>query len=121
MTFPDNLKYTKDHEWILVEGTTGTVGITDYASVASGARDERAFFCFCFCFWATDAACALFRSARLRAFCLRAAARSAPVMWRFGLSGSASSGASSQSASSASRSGSDLFSSPIGLRAARRR
>jgi glycine cleavage system H protein len=31
MTFPENLKYTKDHEWILVEGTTGTVGITDHA------------------------------------------------------------------------------------------
>jgi glycine cleavage system H protein len=31
MTFPANLKYTKDHEWILVEGTTGTVGITDHA------------------------------------------------------------------------------------------
>lgn len=31
MGFPDNLKYTKDHEWILVEGDTGTVGITDYA------------------------------------------------------------------------------------------
>lgn len=31
MTFPEHLKYTKDHEWILVEGTTGTVGITDHA------------------------------------------------------------------------------------------
>jgi len=31
MTFPENLKYTKDHEWILVEGKTGIVGITDYA------------------------------------------------------------------------------------------
>ncbi len=31
MTFPDNLKYTKDHEWIRVEGSTGIVGITDYA------------------------------------------------------------------------------------------
>ena len=31
MNFPDNLKYTKDHEWILVEGSTGTIGITDYA------------------------------------------------------------------------------------------
>jgi glycine cleavage system H protein len=31
MTFPDKLKYTKDHEWILVEGTRGVVGITDYA------------------------------------------------------------------------------------------
>jgi glycine cleavage system H protein len=31
MHIPDNLKYTKDHEWILVEGNTGTIGITDYA------------------------------------------------------------------------------------------
>jgi glycine cleavage system H protein len=31
MTFPENLKYTKDHEWVRVEGDTGTVGITDYA------------------------------------------------------------------------------------------
>jgi glycine cleavage system H protein len=31
MTFPEDLKYTKDHEWIRVEGATGTVGITDYA------------------------------------------------------------------------------------------
>jgi glycine cleavage system H protein len=31
MTFPENLKYTKDHEWIRLEGDTGIVGITDYA------------------------------------------------------------------------------------------
>ena len=31
MTFPENLKYTKDHEWICVDGSTGTVGITEYA------------------------------------------------------------------------------------------
>jgi len=31
MNFPENLKYTKDHEWILVSGETGTIGITDYA------------------------------------------------------------------------------------------
>ncbi|MBA4313564.1 MAG: glycine cleavage system protein H [Chlorobiaceae bacterium] len=31
MTFPENLKYTKDHEWIRVEGDTGIVGITEYA------------------------------------------------------------------------------------------
>jgi glycine cleavage system H protein len=31
MNFPDNLKYTKDHEWILVAGDMGTVGITDHA------------------------------------------------------------------------------------------
>ena len=31
MNIPENLKYTKDHEWIKVEGTQGTIGITDYA------------------------------------------------------------------------------------------
>jgi glycine cleavage system H protein len=31
MNFPENLKYTKDHEWILAQGDTGTVGITDHA------------------------------------------------------------------------------------------
>jgi glycine cleavage system H protein len=33
---PPNLRYTKDHEWILVEGDTGTVGITDHAQDALG-------------------------------------------------------------------------------------
>jgi glycine cleavage system H protein len=28
---PDTLRYTKDHEWIRVEGDRGTIGITDYA------------------------------------------------------------------------------------------
>ncbi|MFT7344606.1 MAG: glycine cleavage system H protein [Lentimonas sp.] len=31
MNIPSNLKYTKDHEWVLVEGDTATVGITDFA------------------------------------------------------------------------------------------
>ncbi len=31
MNFPESLKYTKDHEWILLHGDTGTIGITDYA------------------------------------------------------------------------------------------
>jgi glycine cleavage system H protein len=31
MNFPAHLKYTKDHEWILVEGNIATVGITDFA------------------------------------------------------------------------------------------
>jgi glycine cleavage system H protein len=31
MNIPQNLKYTKDHEWILVEGNKGTIGITEYA------------------------------------------------------------------------------------------
>lgn len=31
MQFPSHLKYTKDHEWILIEGNTSTIGITDFA------------------------------------------------------------------------------------------
>jgi glycine cleavage system H protein len=31
MNYPSNLKYTKDHEWIRVEGDEAYVGITDYA------------------------------------------------------------------------------------------
>jgi len=31
MNIPDKLHYTKDHEWILVEGEIATVGITDFA------------------------------------------------------------------------------------------
>ena len=31
MQFPSNLKYTKDHEWISIEGNTATVGITEFA------------------------------------------------------------------------------------------
>jgi glycine cleavage system H protein len=31
MNIPDNLKYTKDHEWVKVEGDEALVGITDYA------------------------------------------------------------------------------------------
>lgn len=31
MQFPENLKYTKDHEWIMVEGDKATVGITEFA------------------------------------------------------------------------------------------
>lgn len=31
MNFPDNLKYTKDHEWVRVEGNTAVIGITEFA------------------------------------------------------------------------------------------
>ena len=31
MNIPSNLKYTKDHEWVLVEGDIVTIGITDFA------------------------------------------------------------------------------------------
>lgn len=36
MNIPANLKYTKEHEWVLVEGNTGTIGITDYAQSELG-------------------------------------------------------------------------------------
>jgi len=36
MPYPTNYKYTKEHEWIDVSGTTGTVGITDYAQSTLG-------------------------------------------------------------------------------------
>lgn len=36
MNFPDNLKYTKDHEWVLVNGNTATVGITEFAQSELG-------------------------------------------------------------------------------------
>ena len=31
MTFPENLRYTKDHEWVLLDGDIATIGITEYA------------------------------------------------------------------------------------------
>lgn len=36
MNFPSNLKYTKDHEWLLLEGNIATIGITDYAQKELG-------------------------------------------------------------------------------------
>jgi glycine cleavage system H protein len=33
---PDDRKYTDEHEWVLVEGEAGTVGVTDYASSELG-------------------------------------------------------------------------------------
>ena len=34
--YPENLRYTKEHEWVLVEGDTGTIGITDHAQEELG-------------------------------------------------------------------------------------
>ena len=31
MNFPENLRYTKDHEWIKLEGNIATIGVTDFA------------------------------------------------------------------------------------------
>lgn len=36
MNFPTNLKYTNDHEWILIDGNKGTIGITEYAQSELG-------------------------------------------------------------------------------------
>jgi glycine cleavage system H protein len=36
MNIPDGLKYTKDHEWVKIEGGTATVGITDFAQSELG-------------------------------------------------------------------------------------
>ena len=36
MNFPENLKYTKDHEWILVKGDEAKIGITDFAQSELG-------------------------------------------------------------------------------------
>ena len=31
MNYPDNLRYTKDHEWVSLEGDIATIGVTDFA------------------------------------------------------------------------------------------
>ena len=36
MPYPTDLKYTKDHEWIKIDGDTATIGITDYAQQQLG-------------------------------------------------------------------------------------
>ncbi|MFM1962296.1 MAG: glycine cleavage system protein GcvH [Bacteroidota bacterium] len=36
MNFPDNLRYTKEHEWIAIEGNTATIGITEFAQSELG-------------------------------------------------------------------------------------
>jgi glycine cleavage system H protein len=36
MTYPADLKYTKEHEWIKLDGTSATIGITDYAQESLG-------------------------------------------------------------------------------------
>lgn len=36
MNIPSNLKYTKDHEWVLLEGEIATIGITDFAQKELG-------------------------------------------------------------------------------------
>jgi glycine cleavage system H protein len=36
MNFPENLLYTKDHEWVRIEGDTAYIGITDFAQKELG-------------------------------------------------------------------------------------
>jgi glycine cleavage system H protein len=36
MEYPEGLRYSKEHEWVRVEGTRGIIGITDYAQDALG-------------------------------------------------------------------------------------
>lgn len=36
MSYPADLKYTKEHEWIRVDGNTGVIGITDFAQQQLG-------------------------------------------------------------------------------------
>jgi glycine cleavage system H protein len=36
MTYPNTFRYTREHEWLRVEGAIGTVGITDYAQNSLG-------------------------------------------------------------------------------------
>ncbi|MGI8583610.1 MAG: glycine cleavage system protein GcvH [Chitinophagaceae bacterium] len=36
MTIPENLRYTKDHEWIKLEGNVATIGVTDFAQSELG-------------------------------------------------------------------------------------
>ncbi len=36
MAYPENYRYTKEHEWIHVDGDHGTIGITDYAQNSLG-------------------------------------------------------------------------------------
>lgn len=36
MNFPDNLRYSKEHEWVRLEGSIGVIGITDHAQSELG-------------------------------------------------------------------------------------
>ena len=36
MTFPENLRYTKDHEWVKLDGDVATIGVTDFAQSELG-------------------------------------------------------------------------------------
>ena len=36
MNFPENLKYTKEHEWVAIDGDIATVGVTEFAQSELG-------------------------------------------------------------------------------------
>ncbi len=36
MNFPENLKYTKEHEWVAIEGDVATIGVTEFAQSELG-------------------------------------------------------------------------------------
>jgi glycine cleavage system H protein len=36
VSYPDNFRYTKEHEWVLADGANGTIGITDHAQHEMG-------------------------------------------------------------------------------------
>ena len=40
MNIPTNLKYTKDHEWVILDGEVATIGITDFAQSELGETKE---------------------------------------------------------------------------------
>ena len=41
MNYPAHLRYTKDHEWVHLEGNSATIGITDYAQRELGDIVDR--------------------------------------------------------------------------------
>ena len=43
MSYPTDLKYTKEHEWVRLDGGTGTVGITDFAQQQLGSLQQTRF------------------------------------------------------------------------------
>ena len=36
MSYPENYRYTKEHEWVVLDGAVGTIGITDHAQAELG-------------------------------------------------------------------------------------
>ena len=51
MNFPDNLKYTKDHEWVLVDGDVATIGVTGIFFVGRKTIWGWLILCLNECLW----------------------------------------------------------------------